>query len=1000
MTSNGDPGKQPKSKRQWLWGGVSVVCLLFLLAAIFWQWPPWITVLLGLLILVLLSLIVVRQIGLGPDRLWVLFLIVTIILFSASLLHQTGTATRAQHTIAQHSLPIDVDGERLNLHIAYPRVVPFEAPGQAGAPLSAFFSPPVLKVTPFVTPTITVTTVPATAIASPTATPNPLTGTPTGVPPTETATASSTLTHTSTPTPTPTATAIMTLAAPITLTVGFKANPPGLDFTDEKGASIAPQLAVKPDTQSVGPATLYLRQSITSARVVTVTLSVQVFASGKQASAETPLTLGVENEYQAWWRHFWGIVLGPTTPLLGVAITLLGWFWSKREKDEERRRTEALEQRKLEREEREAAEKRKREQEERRRQEEEQRRQREHEEQRRQREHQERQHQDEVASLEALWVTDPAAAVRRYRVLREEVRTSPESEARRMLDRMWNQGWRRRIEQEALASLARGDYAETCKLAAVLCQEKARDQGGIAATEPSAIAKTETSLGTADHEAKTCAILNILSCESPPPEEKIGALIALAASRGELLPESLALTLTETFVRVLSESDVLPETVERLKENRAAQWLVTAPAVERHCRERVKENKSDAEAAKSLTNLAFQQIRWPSFWPAPCDVRDEPPGIAEALRRLGWLDKGNPFGPDRTEDDPRLFVGKTMLLPRYWVAPPAWSDLAAPGSAILMGKTGCGQTTALIRLMLVHQEQWGNFQDRAPSAGALLFPVFLKHEMFLRSRTRKECMNEIGLGVGQAILHFLAFNPSLLDRSTPSAQQAIARLSLACERRLGRLESYLERYLVEHSETNSLAPLWLPARLRNVATSIQSVALNAPAEVLYVLEEARLAGSAGFVVAVDFPTFLLDRSETAALNHHLRPLVKLIPDLAPCGVDLKLGLPVAIASALGYTIGARQVSMSRWPDSSLQDLLESRLEPVDGGFMSIMDPDEEPNLPSKWIVESAHGSPQTLVRLGNRLLARFGSKQQGERLTSQDLEDVRHQVEAEVSTPS
>ena len=249
-------------------------------------------------------------------------------------------------------------------------------------------------------------------------------------------------------------------------------------------------------------------------------------------------------------------------------------------------------------------------------------------------------------------------------------------------------------------------------------------------------------------------------------------------------------------------------------------------------------------------------------------------------------------------------------------------------------------------------------------------------------------------------MHFLAFNPFLFDQSAPPAQRAIARLSAVCQLRLGDLGGYLRQYLTEHNKAHSLVPLWLPELFRSAAASTQLVVLNAPAEVLFAFKEARLAGSKGFMVAVDIPARLLGHADPASLAQHLCPLIELMPDLAFCGVDLKLGMPVAVTQMPGAAAEVRQVHLAQWPDTHLKQLLTRRLEQAGGGGLdSLMDLGEDIDLP-EWIIKAAEGLPRRLVRLGNGLLACFGRKKADEKLTSQDLKDVIRQVQTEPSTSS
>ena len=108
----------------------------------------------------------------------------------------------------------------------------------------------------------------------------------------------------------------------------------------------------------------------------------------------------------------------------------------------------------------------------------------------------------------------------------------------------------REFEQEAIASLARGDYALTYEMTKALCNEKAGNKSGTVDEASRRQPEREDKSAAADNQVAACDILTRLSSPSPTLEEKIHTLIALAASRGHLLSELLVSTLVGTFLRV------------------------------------------------------------------------------------------------------------------------------------------------------------------------------------------------------------------------------------------------------------------------------------------------------------------------------------------------------------------------------------------------------------------------------------------------------------------
>lgn len=327
----------------------TAVSLLLLVLSIACRWWPGSTVILALLTALSIFLIIRAYTDLSLDSLqfWVGALCVAVLLYAGSLIYQADAPIRLRQSASRQHLAIDVTGERLHLIIAYPRLVPYEPDGKPGAPLSAYFWPPALKVTPATTHTPMVPPTATPTASAPTDT--PVVGAAPSGGATATATASPTTTPTATETPTatatpsPTITPLLILAEPITLTVGFTTDRSDLVFTDEKGAPVAPRLAVRPGVQYVEPPALYLRQTIADERITEVILGVQVFVPEGQASTEERIVLTIENQYQAWWRRFWGVALGPATPLLVLAGTLLGFGWQWWQKERQTREKRVVE---------------------------------------------------------------------------------------------------------------------------------------------------------------------------------------------------------------------------------------------------------------------------------------------------------------------------------------------------------------------------------------------------------------------------------------------------------------------------------------------------------------------------------------------------------------------------------------------------------------------------------------------------------------------------------
>ncbi len=128
-----------------------------------------------------------------------------------------------------------------------------------------------------------------------------------------------------------------------------------IDFTDEDGVPLPPRITVSPYGEAE-PSALYLRQNATFARSfpVTVTVALTVhLASGQPVAlreSESPtLEFALEDARTAWRRHFLALLLGPTTPFVAVAssvVALAVWWWQEEQK-RQREREEAERQSRL-----------------------------------------------------------------------------------------------------------------------------------------------------------------------------------------------------------------------------------------------------------------------------------------------------------------------------------------------------------------------------------------------------------------------------------------------------------------------------------------------------------------------------------------------------------------------------------------------------------------------------------------------------------------------------
>ena len=256
---------------------------------------PWLTVLAGTLSLLLILLLLDRITPLA--WFWRGLLGLAIFIYTGSLFYQAGAPSRVQSYQGWATPQVPGSPENLTLAIAYPRIAPLEGQDKPGWPLAVYLQGPT--------------------------------------PPTSsTATVTPTIQSGQTPTPT------LRLASPITYTVAFIPQKDGLIFTDEKGVPKAPQLMLTLGEQSDKPAGFYVRRALTHTEPVSVPIVVQVYAGDGNPQELATLEVHLEENYDAWWRHFRDLLFGPTTPLLALAAALVGFGWQWWQEEQKHRQAQ------------------------------------------------------------------------------------------------------------------------------------------------------------------------------------------------------------------------------------------------------------------------------------------------------------------------------------------------------------------------------------------------------------------------------------------------------------------------------------------------------------------------------------------------------------------------------------------------------------------------------------------------------------------------------------
>ncbi|RMF26090.1 MAG: hypothetical protein D6759_20280, partial [Chloroflexi bacterium] len=119
--------------------------------------------------------------------------------------------------------------------------------------------------------------------------------------------------------------------------------PPTLLLTTGEEVSSPPLTTLRASPSEVVEG--YLHRVPTQTFSAQAVVEVDVLEGGKGSILKPPplrLRVDVESARSAGWRHLWDLLLGPTTPLLGLAVTVVGWAWQsyqqRRRKREERLR--------------------------------------------------------------------------------------------------------------------------------------------------------------------------------------------------------------------------------------------------------------------------------------------------------------------------------------------------------------------------------------------------------------------------------------------------------------------------------------------------------------------------------------------------------------------------------------------------------------------------------------------------------------------------------------
>ena len=727
-------------------------------------------------------------------------------------------------------------------------------------------------------------------------------------------------------------------APPVTYTVTLEPSIREFSVSDKDGlpgANASGRLAARPLPSDA--ATWYIHRVPTNAELPQATigwLAVRVADPSASTASEWDVPIELESSTGAFWRRLWDVVLGPTTPQIGLIGILLAVVWRTVEKYGEER-TKQRKQRAV----------------------------------------------DDLASLEGLWLTKPSYAVDRYLDIFK--RKSPDNaEIAGIFDRMWESEWCRRFIDQAVEAYTDKDDARAQRLAEYVEQQNG---GGAKATEVDED-ETESDLDSALIEAR--AILALVWSDRavqarPTDAKKLDAIARLAIRRGTRLTSRLAQDLRELLNK---DSPSLDANIKHLNQWREAKnsyprWLLRQASV-RQCLQELLKMARLGETRSSLQALLEAEEAY--AWPRPSLLLEAPLELPDAvdvpdkLREIGW--GSNPFVPDRVERE------SDKRLDEYY-RPPLWDDLISDQPFVFSAKSGFGQTSALVKAA----RDW---QRRRPKEGdeswaKPLMPVFAEVPALLAATTTESCYAELACEIVRTLLRFFAENPGSFVAAPYLRQRAISRLVLSQQERLGDLRTYMRGSdLVRTAEAGRIY-----RAITDMGQNLNSAELRKEADLLPVLGEVCLSDFAGFALILDLRTQDLVRHGVGILRLRLQTLFAIASDLGSVGIVLKAGLPPELAEQLHSDMPIPSLT---WCDGELSALLRRRLSwaAASGGTMG----DQQPALASLFrlpipdaddqVVAAAKGSLRKLVDLGNALLIQLKKKRADELLNAEDLEQV------------
>jgi hypothetical protein len=709
----------------------------------------------------------------------------------------------------------------------------------------------------------------------------------------------------------------------------------GLVFNDKDGLPASLRIALSPDEPVTTPSVLYIRRAPGDwTASVPISFSLSLYAPHSQHLVEgSPfmVTIRLERKSTAWWRAFLSQLLGPTTPLLGIAAALAAFaleeyrLAQKRRLDaEERQFKEEMTQKEHEFQTRMELAKHRREQEQK-------------------REEAQRTCLAQIEQLRVLAFQDLAAAAKRYVECcnsTEAIWKDPQVAA--CLADVWDTTinklpWQRPLIAEAVEHFTDNDLHKAQGALNILCTFDPHRPAVRMVT-------TVVEFASADNQAKWL--------QEYGAAQVIAGLQQMDRDYGGM---AIGTPIRERVAGLLAPLICIEHIGEIEKQLGATEHgldLLREPECQRRLSE-ISRDMSAPPGAKTIANHLLARCResprWVTLWPS------KRPDLSQPFR--SWLEIAelafNPFGPEFAELDPRLV--------QFYVNP-FEEDIRGARPVITFGKPGSGKTAAALLLAF-------NCNDPPESPRESgTFPVYYHP---LRPGALLQCdpcayLRMIARATVHAIVHYLALKPNGFLELLPARQERLGELLLICAGSRG----YLARQLREAAADTASSRLLHAFDLLDA--DVRSADELDEREWLNLLHSAWPAEFTHSYMLVEVANVRPGEEQAAATQ--LRPLIDLGVPLATADIHLKVFVPEALEPGLDDLPGFDVVQLE-WSKENLRQLLQRRIHQASGlgsaagrDSLEALCHSSAKDMGVDDLLIAAVGTPRDLVHLGNRLL--------------------------------